>query len=69
MRVLVAGDLRAPSDTIAQSFYDDLDKSEMKSNSIPYKGRRAAAADPSRNQERKLDGHGQRRQDVAERSD
>jgi DNA-binding protein H-NS len=44
MRVLVAGNPGISSDTNGQSFYDELDKSRMKSNSIPYKQEQRQAA-------------------------
>jgi hypothetical protein len=61
MRVLVATGPRIASDTNGQSFYDVLDKSEIKSNSIHHAKEEQHAADIAitRNEERTPDGHRQ----------
>jgi hypothetical protein len=62
MRVLVATGRRIASDTNGQSFYDVLDKSEIKSNSTHHekKERQTANIAITRNEERTSDGHRQR---------
>jgi len=61
MRVLVAMGPRIASDTNGQSFYDVLDKSEIKSNSTPDEKEEQQTANITltRNEERTSDGHGQ----------
>jgi hypothetical protein len=62
MRVLVATCPRIASDTNGQSFYDVLDKSERKSNSIHHEKEEEQTVEIAitRNEEGTPDGHRQR---------
>jgi hypothetical protein len=62
MRVLVAAGPRIASDTNEQSFYDVLDKSEGKSNSIHHEKeeQQTAKIEITRKEEGTPDGHRQR---------
>jgi hypothetical protein len=62
MRVLVVMGPRIASDTNGKSFYDVLDKSEIKSNSTHDEKEEQQTANIAiaRNEERTSDGHGQR---------